>query len=143
MATTSTDGRRRALQVTFGLLAAIPFASGLAAMLAGPTALPGDASTVTATADSEFRFTAAFWFVAAPLIWASLPRVEERTLTLRLVMATVFLGGLARVVSWRKTGRPHPLFVGALALELAGMPAMAVWQGRVAALAGARTVDPS
>jgi hypothetical protein len=46
-----------------------------------------------------------------------------------------FIGGPARVVSWRTTGRPHPVFIAAIALEFVGVPAVMVWQSRVARLA--------
>lgn len=66
------------------------------------------------------------------MIWAAVPRVERETTVLRAVSGTVFLGGVARVLAWREEGRPHPLFVGATALELVGMPVLAAWQHRVA-----------
>ena len=56
------DGGCRGLQVTLGLLSAIPLLSGLAGMLVGPTTLPGDNSQLEPTADSEYRFVNAFWF---------------------------------------------------------------------------------
>jgi Domain of unknown function (DUF4345) len=126
------DGGRRAFQVTLGVLAGIPFASGLMGMVVGAGTLPGDASEVTATLDSEYRFINAFWFSTAPLIWSTLPRVEKETTKLRMIMAVVFAGGVARLISWRRTGRPHPVFLSALAIELVGMPVMAAWQSRLA-----------
>ena len=128
------DGGRRALQITLGTLACIPFASGLAGMLVGPRSLPGDASRVEPSLDNEYRYAHAIWFAAAPVIWSTLPQVERQGPVLRAVSATVFLGGLARSLSWRKAGRPHPVLVGATALEL-GIPVLAVWQARVAARA--------
>ena len=116
-----------------GALAGIPFASGLIGMVVGPKTLPGDSSEVMATLDSEYRFINAFWFSIAPIIWSTLPRVEKETTKLRLIMGVVFAGGLARLISRRRTGRPHPVFLGAIAIELAGMPVMAVWQNRLAA----------
>jgi len=125
------SGGRRALQVTLGTLAAVPFASGMAGMVIGPTALPADRSRVQASLDSEYRFTNAFWFATAPLIWAHLPRIEQKSPVLQAALGTVFLGGLARALSWRRTGRPHPVFVTAIGLELVLVPALAVWQHRI------------
>lgn len=121
--------------MTLGVLAGIPCASGLAGMLAGPSVLPGDDSQVSATLESEYRFTNAFWFAIAPVIWSQLPKVEEDPVALRATMGVVFLGGLVRLMAWRRSGRPHPVFVAATALELVGMPITFAWQRHVAALA--------
>ena len=131
-----TDGGRRGLQITLGVLSAIPFASGLAGVLAGPASLPGRRGVVAPTLDNEYRYAHAVWFAVAPLIWWMLPRVERETTVVRALTATIVLGGLARSLSWRSTGRPHPTMVGAIAIELVGVPAVAVWQTRVARLAG-------
>jgi hypothetical protein len=125
------DGGRRQLQIVAAALAAIPFLSGLAAIIAGPSTLPGDNSRLEPTADSEYRFASTFWFAVAPVIWSTVPHIERQGPRLRAVCGVVFLGGLARLASWRRTGRPHPLFVGAIALELIGMPLLVAWQAMV------------
>lgn len=130
------NGGRRALQVTLGVLSVIPFLSGLVGMLVGPRALPGVTEALDATADSEYRFLSAFWFTTAPVIWSAIPHIEERTSLVRRLTAVVFAGGLARLVSWRVTGRPSPVFIAAIVLELVGIPAVMAWQSRIARVAG-------
>ncbi len=128
------DGGRWGLQVTLGALSLIPFLSGLVGMLVGPRALPGTTGPLNPTADSEYRFVSAFWFATAPVIWSAIPHIEQRTSLVRLLTAVVFAGGLARLVSWRTTGRPHAVFIAAIVLELVGIPAVMAWQSRIARL---------
>jgi len=134
--TSSPDGGRRALQIVLGTLSLIPFASGAAGVLVGPRALPGVDGTVPTDVDSAYRYTHALWFTAAPILWRTLPRIEREAATVQTVSAAVFLGGVARLVSWRVSGRPHPVLVGATALELVAVPVLVAWQQRVARSAG-------
>ena len=134
--TSTPDGGRKALQIVLGTLSLIPFASGSAGVLVGPRALPGIDAPVPTNVDSEYRYTHALWFAAAPILWRALPRIEREAATVQTVSAAVFLGGVARLVSWRTSGRPHPVLVGATTLELLGIPVLVAWQQRVARLAG-------
>jgi hypothetical protein len=125
------DGGRRELQATLATLALIPFGYGLAGMLVGPRNLPGNHIEVDASFDSEYRFVHAFWFATAPVIWSNLPRVEEDPVGLSAALGTVMLGGLARLMSWHQSGRPRPIFVGGIGLELLVVPGLWIWKGRV------------
>jgi len=134
---TRKDGGRRGLQIVLGTLSAIPFASGLAGVLLGPAALPGDKGSIPASVENQYRYAHAIWFAAAPVIWKALPRIEQETATVRAVSGAVVLGGLARLLSWRTAGRPHPMFVAGVSVELVAIPAIVAWHSRVARRASA------
>jgi hypothetical protein len=125
------DAGRTQLQASLATLALIPFGYGSAGMLIGPRNIPGNHIQVDASFESEYRFVHAFWFAAAPVIWSALPRIEEDPLALQAVMGAVVLGGFARLLSWRQNGRPRPVFVAGVVLELVVIPGLWVWKGRV------------
>ncbi|MET8354170.1 MULTISPECIES: DUF4345 domain-containing protein [unclassified Micromonospora] len=121
---------KRSLQVVLAILASVAVASGLYGMLAGPTALPGS-GPVDATVDSEYRFTNAFWLVAGVVVWWAIPTVQHATAVLRVALGAAFLGGLARLLAAAVSGWPHPIFLGALGVELVVVPTVLLWQARV------------
>lgn len=128
----TTSSNRRALQITLGVLSLIPALSGGAGLLVGQRALPGPRpSAVDPTLDSEYRVTSTFFFAAAPVIWASIPKIEQATGPLRTVAAAGFVAGIGRLLSWRTAGRPHPAYIAATVLELVGMPALVAWHEQV------------
>ncbi len=129
----SSDSRRR-LQWTLGVLAAIPVASAAGEILRGPQGVPGGSPDVIPTVDSSLRYANVFKFAVGPVIWSQLGRVE-RSPALSFAATTIAIGGLARLRSWQQRGRPHPVTVGAVALETIGVPILLGWQRRVSAQA--------
>ena len=136
----ASSRERSALQAVLGVLAAVPFATGALGAVRGPASVPGGPGDgrLSSSLDSEYRFTNVFWTAAGPALWWTLPRLEQRAGVTRALVVTVAVGGVARALSWRTTGRPHPVFVAATALELVGMPAVLAWHRRVTRAAGRR-----
>jgi hypothetical protein len=125
----SAQSRRR-LQRTLAVLAVIPAASAVGEIARGAQGVPGGSPEVTATVDSSLRYANVFKFAVGPVIWSQLARVE-RSSALTFALSTIFVGGLARVMSWQQRGRPHPTAVIAIALETLGVPIMLAWQRRI------------
>ena len=122
---------RRRLQWALGTLAAIPTASAVGEIARGAQGVPGGSPAVNATVDSSLRYANVFKFALGPVIWSQLPRIE-RSPALTWSFVTLFAGGVARIRSWQQNGRPHPVSVMAIALELIAPPALIAWQRRVA-----------
>jgi len=126
----SRSSSRTALLVTLGALGVIPVATGLLGIAKGPAGAPGGGPT-TASVDSEYRFVNVFWAAAGGVLWWSLGRPDQRSTITRLVLTLASIGGVPRLVSWRAVGRPHPVFVGTVVLELVVLPLVLVWHARV------------
>lgn len=119
----------RPLIVVIAVLGTVPVLSGLLGIVGGPGTLPGG-EAVNATVDGEYRFVNTFWLAAGLLIWWSLRRPEERAAVTRVILAIASLGAVPRLVSVAVTGSPHPVFVGALVLELFVVPLVIWWHVR-------------
>ena len=123
---------RRRLQWALGAMAAIPAASAAGEIARGAQGVPGGSPEVTPTVDSSLRYANVFKLAWGAVIWSQLPRAE-RSPAVTGSLATLFVGGLARLRSWQQRGRPHPVSLVAIVLELVVPPALIVWQRRVAA----------
>jgi hypothetical protein len=110
----------------------VPLASAGREIALGAQGVPGGSPAVVPTVDSSLRYANVYKAAVAPVIWSQLGRVE-RSPGVTMALSSLFVGGLARVRSWQQRGRPHPVAVGAVALELVAPPALALWQRRVRA----------
>jgi len=121
---------RRRLQWTLAAFAAIPLVSASREIVLGPQGVPGGSPDVTPTVDSALRYANVFKFAVGPVIWSQLGRVE-RSPSLTYALSSIFVGGITRLRSWQQRGRPHPVTVGAVVLEIAAPPLLIAWQRRI------------
>ncbi|GAB3522012.1 hypothetical protein GCM10027402_13320 [Arthrobacter monumenti] len=99
---------------------------GVFQVLLGTAGLPGPASETTPTLESNYRYFAAllvgvgaaFLTIAVKFEWANV---------LWFVCAMVFIGGIARVISWALSGTPHVIMIVLMVLELVVPPVLVVW----------------
>jgi hypothetical protein len=124
---THGDSSRRGLQRTLTVLTVIPMASAIGEIVRGPQGVPGGSPDVVPTVDSSLRYANVFKLAAGPLMLSQLGRVEESPVV-TFALSTIFVGGLARLWSWRQRGRPHPIMVSAIALETVGVAGLLAWQ---------------
>ena len=122
---------KRLLQITVAVLALIPTLTGAAGILMGPAFLTGEASATT-NLDSHLRFLSGTFFAVGLAFYATIPSIERKGALFRLAAALVFTGGLARLISLFAVGTPAWPHVAGLVMELAVVPALVVWQARVA-----------
>lgn len=128
----STTSSRRRLQWTLAVLTAIPLASALREIALGPAGVPGGSSAVNPTVDSSLRYANVYKAAVAPVVWSQLGRVE-RSPAVTVALSTLFVGGLVRLRAWRKSGRPHPVTLVAIGLELIAPPLLIRWQQHLSA----------
>jgi hypothetical protein len=121
---------RDRLRWVLAILAFAPVASAIAEIVRGAQGVPGGSPDVVPTVDSSLRYANVFKFAVGPVIWSQLGRLE-RSKIMTMALATIFAGGLARVGSWRRAGRPHPGAVAATALETLGVPVLLAWKMRL------------
>ncbi|MDH2387948.1 MULTISPECIES: DUF4345 domain-containing protein [Streptomyces] len=121
---------RRWFQSVILLLGLVVVGTALADIALGPSVLPGVVEADT-TLDSNYRFFAGLWCTLGIVMLATVPHVERHALALRAVFGAVFLGGLARGLSYLSVGAPHALFTAGIGVELLLPPLLLLWSRRV------------
>lgn len=123
----------RAFQVVLAVLGLFIAGTGLLEVVLGPSVLLPGSPEAGPTLDSNYRFFAVMWLAIGVALLSAVRRVREATTVVRFVSAAVFVGGLARLVSWLATGQPHAMMLVLLAVELTVPPFLVLWQRRLAA----------
>ena len=124
---------RAMLQVAVALACLVPIGAGLAGAIQGP-ALTGGMGPVEM--DSHFRYLSGLLLGIGLAFAALVPRIERAGGLFRPLAAIVFVGGLARLGAVVVMGWPPLPTTLALVMELAVTPLLALWQARIARLAG-------
>ncbi len=118
---------RRSLSAFVALFGAVCVLISLAHIVLGPGSVPGSIPGNTVM-DSEDRFYATlFTGFGLALIWASRDLAARRGV-FHALLATFFLGGLARIASVIAVGWPGPMFTVLGSLELILPPGLWVWR---------------
>jgi hypothetical protein len=122
---------RRSLQWAIRGLAMIPIVVGTWTLIAG-TRTVADRGAPTASVESEFHFFGAWWLGAGIFLFSLAPRIEQRTLELRVFALLLLLAALGRVVAILDAGWPEPPHVALMAAEFTLAPVLVLWQSSVA-----------
>jgi hypothetical protein len=116
---------RKALQVLLALFGVVDIAIALAHIFVGPASIPGSIP-VNATMDSEDRFYAVlFAAYGAAILWC-VRDIERKSAVVYFLMATFFVGGLARLISIAAVGLPNTFFIAMTIVELV-LPLLLAW----------------
>jgi len=118
-----------ALQIVVGVCGLVPVAAGLGGAVGG-LPMVGDAGAPI-SADSHFRYLSGLLLAVGLLFWGTIPRIERRTATVRLLTAIVVAGGLARLFGILTVGAPPPPMLFGLGMELVVTPLICLWQSRI------------
>ena len=134
----------RTFKIVVGVLASIPVITGLGDALIGLEmqrgigARPPEAAFVDPLLQSQIRFLGAVWFGFGVLMFVFLRDLARYGGLLKIALATIFFGGIGRILAILTVGMPEPAvgqaFVIVVTLiEIVGMPLLYAWLVRLEA----------
>ena len=117
---------KRLLQIVIAVACLVPLSAGGSGVLKGAAWL---AHTPVATdLDSHFRYISGIFLGVGFAFANCIPAIEIKGERLRMLVAFVVLGGLARLLSLAEVGLPGPGMRFGLVMELGVTPLIALWQ---------------
>ena len=130
----------RWLQATVAVLALVPVTTGAAGVFLGPGLLTAGAIPAV-DLDSHFRYLSGIFLAVGLGFWSCVPNLPDRTARFQALAGMVVLGGLGRLLSLALAGPPSIGHCVGLVLELIVVPALALWQSRLAHAPGPERQD--
>jgi hypothetical protein len=124
---------RKSLQITLLILSVIPLFFGFTGAMFGTGSFL-DADAIVPQLDNQFRYLSGIYLMVSLLIWWMVPTIERYGTVLRIITLALFLGGVARAISWVTIGQPPVFQIGAMTFELS-VPPLVIWQTKVARVA--------
>lgn len=122
---------RRLLQAAVAVACLVPLTAGGAGVLQG-AAMVLRGTPAPTDLDSHFRYLSGILLGIGIAFAACVPTIERRGPTFRLLAALVVAGGLARLWGAAEQGLPSAGHRFGLVMELGVVPALTLWQARVA-----------
>jgi len=127
-----TSGRK-ALQWVIGILATAPLVSGMVGLTGIFNPMFLENLPENTLLDSNLRFLNAMAVGIALSFYAIIPVIEKQTFALRILCASIFCGGLGRILSILSMGMPAVPFIVFLCIELISPVILIFWQKKVSA----------
>lgn len=115
---------KRILQITVALAAVVPIAAGVAGILLGLNLVEA-VTPASLPLDSHFRYLSGLLLGVGLGFLTTIPHIELKGARFRLLTAIVFIGGLARLLSWVVVGVPDRFMMFGLGMELVVTPSLA------------------
>jgi hypothetical protein len=129
----SSGMERRVLQIIVAVCCLVPIGAGGAGMLLGPR-MVGVAANGASDLDSHYRYLSGLLLAIGVGYVSTIPHIETDGGRFRLLTCIVVVGGVGRLLALLSIGRPSPIMMAALVMELVVTPGLALWQRRVARL---------
>ena len=133
----TTDRRWTTLAMVLKVFCIVPFLTGAADLFGGTWILAQAGASVPAEAavdpiiNSQIKFWGAIWLGYGAALWWVSGDPSDRAAMLRILLATLFVSGLARALSFALFGSPGAVLTGAMVLEIVGSAVMWLWQSRL------------
>lgn len=122
---------RRLLQFAVALACLVPFAAGGAGVIES-VSMVKHVDIPPTDLDSHFRYLSGLLVGVGLGFGACIPRIEAKSALFRGLTLVVVCGGLSRLLSLLVVGVPSAGHLFGLGMELGVVPALALWQARVA-----------
>ncbi len=120
----TTQFERRLLQLAIAIAGFVPIIAGL-------WGAAGGLHAPDVGADSQSRYLSGLLLGIGLCFWACTPTIERRRVEVRVLVAIVIVGGLARLYGVAVVGGAHTGVLLPLLMELGVTPLIALWRERV------------